>query len=71
MTNNQWNWKKWLNGVIIIPEDTTDIIKYGTALVVALLAKYGYSELGEFEMLIIGAVVKSVVDRVHYWLKYE
>lgn len=71
MTNNKWNWKKWLNGVIVIPEDTTDLIKYATALVVALLAKYGYSELGEFEMLIIGAVVKSVVDRIHYWWKYE
>ena len=71
MTNNQWNWKKWLNGVIIIPEDTTDLIKYGTALVVALLAKYGYSELGEFEMLLIGGAVKAVVDRLHYWWKYE
>lgn len=70
-TNNKWNWKKWLNGVIVIPEDTTDLIKYATALIVALLAKYGYNELGEFELLIIGAVVKSVVDRVHYWWKYE
>jgi len=71
MTNNKWNWKKWLNGVIVIPEDTTDIIKYGTALAVALLAKYGYNELGEFELIIIGAVVKAVVDRIHYWWKYE
>lgn len=71
MTNNQWNWKKWLNGVIIIPEDTTDLIKYGTALVVALLAKYGYSELGEFEMLLIGGIVKAGIDRLHYFLKYE
>ena len=71
MTNNQWNWKKWLNGLVVIPEDTTDLIKYGTALIVALLAKYGYSELGELELLIIGDVVKSVVDRLHYWYKYE
>ena len=71
MTNNQWNWKKWLNGVIIIPEDTTDLIKYATALVVALLAKYGYSELGEFEMLLIVGIVKVGIDRLHYFLKYE
>ena len=71
MTNTQWNWKKWLNGVIIIPEDTTDLIKYGTALVVTLLAKYGYSELGELELMIIAGIVKSVVDRVHYYWKYE
>jgi hypothetical protein len=71
MTNTQWNWKKWLNGVIVIPEDTTDLIKYGTALVVALLAKYGYGELGEFELMIIAGIVKAVVDRVHYWWKYE
>ena len=44
MTNNKLNWKKWLNGEIVIPEDTTDIIKYGTALMVALLAKYGYAD---------------------------
>lgn len=69
--NTQWNWKKWLNGVIVIPENTTDLIKYGTALVVALLAKYGYSEIGEFEMLLIGALVKSGIDRLHYFLKYE
>lgn len=71
MTNNKWNWKKWLNGVIIIPEDTTDLIKYGTALVVALLAKYGYNELGELELMMIGVVVKAVIDRLHYFLKYE
>jgi len=71
MTTNKWNWKKWLNGVIIIPEDTTDLIKYGTALVVTLLAKYGYSELGELELMIIAGIVKSVVDRVHYYWKYE
>ena len=70
-TNTQWNWKKWLNGVIVIPEDTTDLIKYGTALVVALLAKYGYGEIGEFEMLLIGGIVKAGIDRLHYWLKYE
>ena len=75
MTNNQWNWKKWLNGVIVIPEDTTDIIKYGTALIVALLSKYGYNDLGEIEMLLISAfvgfVVKAIADRLHYWYKYE
>lgn len=74
-TNTQWNWKKWLNGVIVVPEDTTDLIKYGTALVVALLAKNGYSELGEIEILLISAfvgfVVKAIADRLHYWLKYE
>lgn len=71
MTNTQWNWKIWLNGVIVVPEDTTDLIKYGTALVVALLAKYGYGEIGEFEMLLIGGIVKAGIDRLHYWLKYE
>jgi hypothetical protein len=71
MKKNNWNWKKWLNGVIVIPEDTRDVIKYGTALTVALLAKYGYNELGEFELLIIGATVKAIVDRMHYMLKYE
>jgi hypothetical protein len=71
MKKNNWNWKKWLNGVIVIPEDTTDLIKYGTAFTVALLAKYGYYELGEFELLIIGGVVKAIVDRIHYMLKYE
>jgi hypothetical protein len=71
MNNKKWNWKKWLNGVIIIPENTTDLIKYGTALIVALLAKYGYNELGEFELMIIAGIVKAVVDRAHYYWKYE
>ncbi len=71
MKKNTWNWKKWLNGVVIIPEDTTDIIKYATAVVVAILAKYGYSEMGETEMFVIGLIVKAVVDRIHYFIKYE
>lgn len=66
-----WSWKKWANGVIIIPEDTSEWVKYGTSFILAILAKYGYSELDPIYVLLIGTVIKAILDRLEFYLKNE
>lgn len=66
----KFSWKKWLNGVIVIPEDTRDIVKYLTTIVLALLFRYGF-EVDEFTTIIIGLIIKALLDRVHFWLNNE
>ena len=68
---NKWSWKKWANGVIVIPDDTAEIVKYIISIVVAILAHYGYGNLDEIQLLIISILVKALVDRFHYFWKYQ
>ena len=61
--------KKLINGVVVIPDDTREWVKYGVAIVVAFLARQGYAELGGLELVVIGGLVKTIADSLHYWLK--
>jgi hypothetical protein len=65
-----WKWREWINGMIILPENTEEWVKYGTALIVALAVRYGLT-LDEFSTLVVGLIIKALADRVHFWLKYD
>jgi hypothetical protein len=62
--------KKDLNQVIILPDDKREWIKLVTALVLAILAKYGL-ELGEAETILLAGGIKAVFDYVHFLLKQK
>jgi hypothetical protein len=66
----KFSWKKWLNGVIVIPEDTREVVKYILALVISLLVSYGF-EVNETMTILIGIIIKALLDRLHFWLNNE
>jgi hypothetical protein len=64
----KFNLTKFVNQVVIIPNDKREWIKLMTALVLALLAKYGM-ELGEAETILLAGAVKAGADYVHFVMK--
>ena len=64
----KFNLTKFVNQVVIIPNDKREWIKLITALVLALLAKYGM-DLGEAETILLAGVVKAGADYAHFLLK--
>ena len=60
--------KKFINQVAIIPDDTKEWTKWGVALVVAILAKYGMN-LGEAETILLTGFVKALADYIHFSMK--
>jgi len=62
--------KKFVNQVVVIPDDTKEWTKWGVALVIAVFAKYGM-DLGEAETILVTGVVKGITDYVHFLLKQK
>ena len=60
--------KKLINGIVIVPETSTEVAKIIVAGIIAILTSYGLS-LNEGYIVILGIIVKAILDMFHFWLK--
>lgn len=60
--------KKLINGIVIVPETSTEVAKIIVAGIIAILTSYGLS-LNEGYIVILGIIVKALLDMFHFWLK--